>query len=75
MFDRRGNLQVDFVFFAFNILSKTCNITLNSEYFQLVDFRFAKKLESERTFTICGIAEFLSPEILQGKGHGIAADW
>ncbi|CAI9298506.1 unnamed protein product [Lactuca saligna] len=42
---------------------------------QLVDFRFGKKLDSERTFTICGMVDSLAPEIVQGKGHGFAADW
>lgn len=42
-----------------------------------MDFRFAKKLYdgSQRTFTICGMADSLAPEIVQGKGHGFAADW
>ncbi|KAH6797947.1 protein phosphatase 2C and cyclic nucleotide-binding/kinase domain-containing protein [Perilla frutescens var. hirtella] len=47
-------------------------------YIQLVDFRFGKKLScdcSERTFTICGMADSLAPEIIQGKGHGFPADW
>lgn len=42
---------------------------------QLVDFRFAKKLSNERTFTTCGMADFLAPEIVKGQGHGFAADW
>lgn len=42
---------------------------------QLVDFRFGKKLFGERTFTLCGMADSLAPEIVQGKGHGLAADW
>lgn len=42
---------------------------------QLVDFRFGKKLSSERTFTICGMVDSLAPEIVQGKGHSFAADW
>ncbi|KAF3333162.1 protein phosphatase 2C and cyclic nucleotide-binding/kinase domain-containing protein isoform X1 [Carex littledalei] len=42
---------------------------------QLVDFRFAKRLEGERTYTICGIADSLSPEIVLGRGHGFGADW
>ncbi|CAN8271052.1 unnamed protein product [Cochlearia groenlandica] len=46
-----------------------------SGYLQIVDFRFAKKLSKERTFTICGNADYLAPEIVQGKGHGFAADW
>ncbi|XP_062148034.1 protein phosphatase 2C and cyclic nucleotide-binding/kinase domain-containing protein [Alnus glutinosa] len=44
-------------------------------YLQLVDFRFGKRLDGERTFTICGMADSLAPEIVQGKGHGFPADW
>uniref|UniRef100_A0ACD5ZJA9 Uncharacterized protein n=1 Tax=Avena sativa TaxID=4498 RepID=A0ACD5ZJA9_AVESA len=46
-----------------------------SGHLQIVDFRFAKKLEGERTYTICGIADSLAPEIVLGKGHGFSADW
>ncbi|XP_042461506.1 protein phosphatase 2C and cyclic nucleotide-binding/kinase domain-containing protein-like isoform X1 [Zingiber officinale] len=42
---------------------------------QLVDFRFSKKLDGERTFTICGNADYLAPEVILGKGHKFAADW
>ncbi|KAK6942107.1 Helicase-associated domain [Dillenia turbinata] len=38
---------------------------------QLVDFKFGKKLSDARTFTICGMADSLAPEIVQGKGHGL----
>ncbi|MBA0547651.1 hypothetical protein Golob_018799 [Gossypium lobatum] len=44
-------------------------------HLQLVDFRFGKKLSSERTFTICGMADSSAPEVIQGKGHGLPADW
>ncbi|KAL6974435.1 cGMP-dependent protein kinase [Sarracenia purpurea var. burkii] len=44
-------------------------------HLQFVDFRFGKKLSGERTFTICGMADSLAPEIVQGKGHGLPADW
>jgi len=40
-----------------------------------VDFRFGKKLSDERTFTICGRADSLAPEIVLGKGHSFPADW
>lgn len=46
-----------------------------SGHLQLVDFRFGKGLSGNRTFTICGMADYLAPEIVQGKGHGLAADW
>ena len=35
-----------------------------------MDFRFGKKLSSERTFIICGMADSSALEIVQGKGHG-----
>ncbi|XP_072985418.1 protein phosphatase 2C and cyclic nucleotide-binding/kinase domain-containing protein isoform X2 [Typha latifolia] len=46
-----------------------------SGHLQLVDFRFAKRLCGERSYTICGLADSLAPEIVLGKGHGFAADW
>ncbi|XP_024528984.1 protein phosphatase 2C and cyclic nucleotide-binding/kinase domain-containing protein isoform X1 [Selaginella moellendorffii] len=42
---------------------------------QLADFRFGKKLLDERAYTICGMADFLAPEIIRGQGHGFGADW
>ncbi|KAM5547617.1 protein phosphatase 2C and cyclic nucleotide-binding/kinase domain-containing protein [Rosa sericea] len=44
-------------------------------HLQLVDFRFGKKLSGQRTYTICGMADFLAPEVVQGIGHGFPADW
>ncbi|XP_051148870.1 protein phosphatase 2C and cyclic nucleotide-binding/kinase domain-containing protein [Andrographis paniculata] len=47
-------------------------------YIQLVDFRFGKQLSrdySERTYTICGMADSLAPEIIQGKGYGFPVEW
>ncbi|KAM1501100.1 hypothetical protein TB2_025888 [Malus domestica] len=44
-------------------------------YLQLVDFKFGKKLSGERTYTICGMVDFLAPEVVQGKGHGFPSDW
>lgn len=32
-------------------------------------------MEGERTYTICGIADSLPPEIVLGRGHGFTADW
>ncbi|TQD79013.1 hypothetical protein C1H46_035490 [Malus baccata] len=43
-------------------------------YLQLVDFKFGKKLSGERTYTICGMVDFLAPEVVQGKGHGFPSD-
>ena len=37
---------------------------------------FAKKLASgERTFTQCGTPDYMAPEVVTSRGHGLAADW
>ena len=43
-------------------------------FLKLVDFGFAKVLEGQ-TYTVCGIPEYLAPEILLNKGYGKEIDW
>ena len=43
-------------------------------YLKLIDFGFAKVLEGQ-TYTVCGIPEYLAPEILLNKGYGKEIDW
>ena len=43
-------------------------------YLKLVDFGFAKRIES-RTFTFCGTPDYLAPEILSHAGHNHGVDW
>ncbi|KAL7866265.1 hypothetical protein SRHO_G00115120 [Serrasalmus rhombeus] len=51
------------------------NILLDREgHIKLTDFGFAKKVV-DRTCTLCGTPEYLAPEVIQGKGHGLAVDW
>ncbi|EGR29799.1 hypothetical protein IMG5_148270 [Ichthyophthirius multifiliis] len=44
---------------------------------KITDFGFAKKLENDRTFTLCGTPEYLAPEIIKGTkiGYGKSVDW
>lgn len=47
---------------------------------RLVDFRFAKRLSASdaspgRTFTVCGAAAYMAPEVAAGIGHDERADW
>lgn len=42
----------------------------------LTDFGLAKQFdENTRSNSMCGTLEYISPEILLGKGHDKAADW
>ena len=52
------------------------NILINKNgYLKLTDFGFAKILDNEKTYTLCGTPEYLAPEIILNKGHGKAVDW
>ncbi|CAF4125927.1 unnamed protein product [Rotaria sp. Silwood2] len=43
-------------------------------YLKVADFGFAKKI-TDRTWTLCGMPEYLAPEIILSKGYNKAADW
>lgn len=53
------------------------NLLLDAEgYIKVVDFGFAKKVDrvGGRTFTLCGTADYLAPEIILVQGHGREVD-
>jgi len=43
-------------------------------YLKIVDFILAKEVK-DRTYTMCGTASYLAPEIILNKGHGLSVDW
>ena len=53
------------------------NLLLNENgYALLTDFGLAKFIKSdEKAMTFCGTPEYLSPEVILGKGHNRPADW
>ena len=53
------------------------NILLDEDgYIQLVDFGMSKQLKGgERAATFCGTPEYISPEIVSGKGQDKTGDW
>jgi serine/threonine protein kinase len=51
------------------------NILLNKNgHIRLVEFSLSKVV-SNRTFTLCGTPEYLSPEQILGSGYGSSTDW
>lgn len=43
-------------------------------YPKLVDFGFAKVITA-KSYTLCGTPEYLSPELVLGRGHNKAVDY
>lgn len=43
-------------------------------HLRLLDCSLAKQIEN-RTYTICGTPEYISPEMIQGYGYGISIDY
>jgi len=43
-------------------------------HIKLCDFSFAKEVD-DLTWTICGTPEYMAPEIILSRGHGLSVDW
>ena len=51
------------------------NLMLHSSgHLRFIDFGFAKKLSSERTASVLGSPEYMAPEVVMRKPHGLAVD-
>ena len=51
------------------------NLLIDTEgYIKIVDFGFAKVIES-KSYTLCGTPEYLAPEIVLAKGHNKGVDY
>ena len=44
-------------------------------YLKLTDFGLTKSLDKGDTFTFCGTKDYMAPEVIVGRGYGLAVDW
>ena len=52
------------------------NILINKDgYIKLAEFSFAKKMDNEYTFTMCGSPEYYSPEMVMKSGYNKSTDF
>ena len=52
------------------------NILINSDgYIKLTDFTYSKKLKKDLTYTIVGLPEYYSPEMINQTGHNKCIDF
>eukprot|EP00586_Coscinodiscus_wailesii_P010441 CAMPEP_0172503214 /NCGR_PEP_ID=MMETSP1066-20121228/167296_1 /TAXON_ID=671091 /ORGANISM="Coscinodiscus wailesii, Strain CCMP2513" /LENGTH=689 /DNA_ID=CAMNT_0013278855 /DNA_START=128 /DNA_END=2194 /DNA_ORIENTATION=+ len=52
------------------------NLVMDSAgYLKLVDFGLAKKLDTGKTWTLCGTPDYLAPEVILNEGHDWAVDY
>lgn len=55
------------------------NILLDQDgHVKLTDFGLSKEAiysEEKKTYSFCGTVEYMAPEVVSRRGHGLAADW
>lgn len=52
------------------------NILIDKDGFlKITDYGFCKKIDDQRTYTLCGTPEYLAPEIIMSQGYNKSVDW
>lgn len=52
------------------------NLLLNEQgYLKLADMGFAKMVNDQRTYSLCGTPEYTAPEVYKRSGHSKGVDW
>lgn len=50
------------------------NLAIDNRYLKLIDFGFSKVITS-KTYTLCGTPEYLSPEVILGRGYDLTSEY
>lgn len=50
-------------------------LVTDAGYLKVIDWGFAKEVQDDTTYTLCGTPEYLAPELVDGRGHGKAVDF
>lgn len=58
-------------------IGSCCSILLDSDgHISLTDFGLSKEaLNDQKAYSFCGTIEYMAPEVINRKGHTMAADW
>lgn len=52
------------------------NILIDRDgYIRVTDYGFCKKIDNQRTYTLCGTPEYLAPEVILSQGYNKSVDW
>lgn len=44
-------------------------------YIKLVDYGFCKKVDNDRTYTLCATPDYMAPELILSQGYNRSVDW
>ncbi|KAI8469910.1 MAG: kinase-like domain-containing protein [Monoraphidium minutum] len=70
-----GMQHLHYLDIVYRGLSAQTILVTETGVMQLVDFRFARRNDNARCFTLCGPPQYLAPEMIEGTGHTEAVDW
>lgn len=72
-----GRIQFETVILiCFHSYSLSSLLSKQDGHIALTDFGLSKQpLDGTKTFSFCGTVEYMAPEVVNRKGHDVAADW
>ena len=53
----------------YHISKPDCILVDPNGYIKLMKLRFARKINAGKTFTLCGMPDYLAPEMIRNEGN------